>query len=64
MTIWRAIGRAGGLTRHAKANQVIVRREVEGERQEFVLDLDAQRTDPNAQPFLLQPGDEIDVPTN
>ena len=58
MTLQQAVALAGGLSRAAKADEVVVVREIEGERQAARFDLSAIRKGEAPDP-LIRPGDRI-----
>jgi protein involved in polysaccharide export with SLBB domain len=60
LTLLRAIGMAGGATRRAALSRVVVRRWVEGRRQEVVVNLLAGEPSGD-KPFELQSGDEVEL---
>jgi polysaccharide export outer membrane protein len=62
MTILRAIALAGGPTRKAALSRIMVRRIVEGQSRELVVDLDQLNRDREAKPLALLPGDVVEVP--
>ncbi|TLD68440.1 polysaccharide export protein [Phragmitibacter flavus] len=62
VTLLDAIGSAGGFTRTARTGKVTVKRNVGGK--EEVITLDAKRMSrEGVQPFIIQAGDTINVPT-
>ncbi len=61
MTVLRAIGMAGGTTRSASLARITVRRINNGKPEIMRLDLDADRRNQTANPFLLKDGDVVEV---
>jgi polysaccharide export outer membrane protein len=57
----QAVSMAGGLTRLGSPSKITLTRMEGGEKKTHKLDLEAFRRDRNAQPFVIQPGDVIEV---
>jgi polysaccharide export outer membrane protein len=61
-SILQALEKAGGATSSADLSRVLVRRNVEGRRQDFIIDVGAMSWNTQSKPLVLLPGDEIEVP--